>query len=79
VIGKQSLYNFMRMSEEEVAIRERAEGVDQRIQLAQGITEEEFSTLQKKKEVRRFPEVRQNTDADSGAACLTMRRRCQRR
>lgn len=58
--------------QEEVAIRERAEGVDQRIQLAQGITEEEFSTLQKKKEVRRFPEVRQNTDADCGAACLTM-------
>jgi ATP-binding cassette subfamily B protein len=58
--------------EEEVAVRERAEGVDQRIRLADAVTEEEFLTLEKKKEIVKFPIIRQNVEADCGAACLAM-------
>ncbi|MGI9304948.1 MAG: peptidase domain-containing ABC transporter [Gammaproteobacteria bacterium] len=58
--------------EEEVAIRERAEGVDQRIRLAKGITEREFLSIETEKDVRKFALVRQNNEEDCAAACLTM-------
>lgn len=58
--------------EEEVAVRERAEGVDQRIRLTDAVTEEEFLTLEKKHVIAKFPLIRQNVEADCGAACLAM-------
>lgn len=58
--------------EEEVAVRDRAEGVDQRIKLADAVSEEEFLALEKRKDIRRLSLVRQNVEADCGAACLTM-------
>ncbi|MBF0284680.1 MAG: peptidase domain-containing ABC transporter [Magnetococcales bacterium] len=60
---------------DELALRQRSEGVDQRIKLAQGVTEEEFLALEKGKEKGapgRFPLVKQRDDSDSGAACITM-------
>jgi len=56
---------------EELDIRRRAEGVDQRIKLARGITEDEFRALDKKQEITRFPDVRQTTESQNAAACLT--------
>ncbi len=58
--------------EEEVAVRARAEGVDQRIKLADAVTEEEFLVLERREKIRRFPLVRQSAEADCAAACLTM-------
>nr|MBS0021702.1 peptidase domain-containing ABC transporter [Gammaproteobacteria bacterium] len=58
--------------EEEVAVRARAEGVDQRIKLADAVSEEEFLDLEQREKIRRFPLVRQNTEADCAAACVTM-------
>ncbi|MGH8659467.1 MAG: peptidase domain-containing ABC transporter [Gammaproteobacteria bacterium] len=58
--------------EEEVAVRERAEGVDQRIKLADAVSEEEFLALEKRKDIRRLPLVKQQVESDCGAACLTM-------
>ncbi len=52
--------------------RERAEGVDLRIKLAEGLTEEEFSRFEEEKEISAFQVVRQNEEADCAAACLTM-------
>ena len=58
--------------EREIASRQRAEGVDQRIRLADAVTEDEFRELEKRKEIRRFPYVQQISEADAAAACLTM-------
>jgi ATP-binding cassette subfamily B protein len=60
---------------EEVDVRERAEGVDQRIRLAAGITEEEFRTMEaeeKTTQIKRFPHIKQRDESDCAAACLTM-------
>jgi ATP-binding cassette, subfamily B, bacterial HlyB/CyaB len=62
---------------EEVGVRDRTEGVDQRVQLAAGVTEDEFLDIErtekggKKGEITKFPVVKQRDDNDCGAACLT--------
>ncbi len=61
---------------EEVGIRERAEGVDQRVQLS-AVTEAEFLEMEKaekarKGDIKSFPIVKQRAESDCGAACLTM-------
>ncbi|MBF0188876.1 MAG: cyclic nucleotide-binding domain-containing protein, partial [Magnetococcales bacterium] len=59
--------------QEEVGVRERAEGLDQRIKLANGVTEEEYISLEgRKTDPRRFPIVKQRQESDCGAACLSM-------
>jgi ATP-binding cassette, subfamily B, bacterial HlyB/CyaB len=59
--------------QEELAIRKRAEGVDLRIKLADAVTEEEFRAMGgEQKEVVQFKVVRQESEADNAAACLTM-------
>ncbi len=65
---KQLLQN----EENEIAVRQRAEGVDQRIRLADAVTEEEFRAMDKKQDVKRFNVVKQSAEADCAAACLTM-------
>lgn len=63
---------------EESDIRLRAEGVDQRIRLREGVTEEEFREMEREEKkakrgaIRQFPLIRQRADSDCGAACLTM-------
>ena len=67
---------FLRDKEQtEVGIRQRAEGVDQRIRLA-AVTEAEYQEMQreeraKKGEIKSFPVVKQRAESDCGAACLT--------
>ncbi|MDO6461249.1 peptidase domain-containing ABC transporter [Granulosicoccaceae sp. 1_MG-2023] len=56
----------------EIAVRQRAEGMDQRIRLADAVTEEEFLAMEKKQDAKRFGVVRQNQEEDCAAACLTM-------
>ncbi|MCB1754650.1 MAG: peptidase domain-containing ABC transporter, partial [Gammaproteobacteria bacterium] len=58
--------------EDEIAVRQRAEGVDQRIRLADAVTEEEFLARESKQTVKGFNIVRQNAESDCAAACLTM-------
>ncbi len=58
--------------QQEAEVQSRAEGVDQRIKLADAITEEEFKTRVDHKEVTSFPEVKQDHEEDCGAACITM-------
>ncbi len=65
---KQLLQNEV----DEIEVRQRAEGVDQRIRLADAVTEEEFRTMDVKQDVKRFSVVRQNAEEDCPAACLTM-------
>ncbi|MBF0180572.1 MAG: peptidase domain-containing ABC transporter [Magnetococcales bacterium] len=62
---------------DELAVRQRAEGVDQRIRLSAGVTEEEYRIYAKEEQtrhaaIRHFPLVRQRAESDCGAACLTM-------
>lgn len=66
------LKELQKNEDDEIAVRARAEGVDQRIRLADAVTEEEFLKLEKGKEIRRFAVVRQHSEADCAAACLTM-------
>ncbi|MBF8271533.1 MAG: peptidase C39 [Magnetococcales bacterium] len=54
---------------QEIDYRLHAEGVDQRIRLS-GVTEAEFKAQQG--EIKTFSWVRQRTDSDGVAACLTM-------
>ena len=62
-----------RYEQDELSIRQRTEGVDQRIQLADSITEEEFrSRARIVDEAVKFKVVRQEREADNVAACLTM-------
>ncbi|QQP93677.1 peptidase domain-containing ABC transporter (plasmid) [Skermanella sp. TT6] len=56
---------------DEIAARRRAEGVDLRIKLAEGMSEDEFRAA-KAKEAAKLAVIRQNTQADSAAACLAM-------
>lgn len=66
-------YQSLRVKEQEEAeIKNRAEGADQRIRLANAITEEEFLAKHGAKAIEAFPEVRQLSEADNAAACLTM-------
>jgi ATP-binding cassette subfamily B protein len=59
--------------QDELSIRQRTEGVDQRIQLADSITEEEFRSRAKVQEEHvKFKVIRQEHDADNSATCLTM-------
>ena len=57
---------------DEIASRKRAEGVDLRIKLAEGLSEDEFRATSKVKETTKLAVVRQNTQADAAAACLAM-------
>ncbi|EWY37247.1 hypothetical protein N825_21190 [Skermanella stibiiresistens SB22] len=57
---------------DEIAARKRAEGVDLRIKLAEGLSEDEFRAAAKVKAATKFAVIRQNTQADSAAACLAM-------
>ncbi len=62
-----------RYEQEELSIRQRTEGVDQRIQLADSITEEEFRSRAKvTEEAVKFKIVKQEQEAGNVAACLTM-------
>ena len=62
-----------RYEQDELSIRQRTEGVDQRIQLADSITEVEFRARSKvAEEAVRFKVVKQEREADNVAACLTM-------
>ncbi|MBF0145976.1 MAG: ATP-binding cassette domain-containing protein [Magnetococcales bacterium] len=69
---------FLRDKEQqEIESRQRSEGVDQRVRLAAGVTEDEFRALErdergKKGGIKTFPVVRQRASSDCGAACLTM-------
>ncbi len=58
--------------ETEIGVQSRVEGVNQRIQLADAVTEEEFLAMGGVKDVKTFPVVKQIERADVGAACLTM-------
>lgn len=55
----------------EVSSIKRAEGADQRITI-DAITESEFKEATKKKEIHRFPIVKQQEESECAAACLTM-------
>ena len=62
-----------RYEQEEVGIRQRTEGVDQRIKLADAVTEDEFRSQSKVAvDTAKFKVVKQDRDADNVAACLTM-------
>ena len=66
-------YNSLKVREqEEKEIKSRAEGADQRIKLSDAVTEEEYLAKFGAKEIERFPNVRQFSDMDNAAACLTM-------
>ena len=71
---RQRIRELERYEQDELSIRQRTEGVDQRIQLADSITEEEYRARGGVKEETsvKFKVVRQNHDADNVAACLTM-------
>jgi len=59
--------------QDELSIRQRTEGVDQRIQLADSLTEDEFKSRAKVQEEHvKFKIIRQEHDADNAATCLTM-------
>jgi ATP-binding cassette subfamily B protein len=58
--------------QEELDVKDRAEGVNQRIRLSDAVTEEEFRSRSDAVEVVGFPEVRQTREEDCAAACLTM-------
>ena len=64
--------DLKKFEKEEMDLRRRAEGVDQRIKLARGLTGAEFRRLESTKEISKFPEVRQNRESQCAAACLTM-------
>jgi len=65
-------YNSLRIREnEEKEVKKRAEGADQRIRLADAVTEEEF-LAKHAKGIDKFPHVRQFSEQDNAAACLTM-------
>ena len=51
---------------------DRAKGVDMRIRLSESVTEEEFRALKQGKDIGKFPVVKQDDEAECGAACLTM-------
>ena len=57
---------------DELDARDRSEGLDLRIKLADAVTEEEFLRLEGEEEVSTFPTVRQGDETEAGAACLTM-------
>jgi len=69
---RERVKQLLKNEEDEIAVRQRAEGVDQRIRLADAVTEEEFRALDKKQDVKRFGIVRQSAETDCPAACLTM-------
>ena len=74
---RQRALSLQDKEQEEVKARHRSEGVDQRVRLAAGVTEEEFRLLEKeekgkKLDIKTFPLVRQRASSDCGAACLTM-------
>ncbi len=62
----------LRSAEESQAVTaKRSEGVDQRIRY-EALTEAEFKERVKKKEIHRFPLIRQTVEAQSAAACIAM-------
>ncbi len=63
---------FKAMEQQELAYRQRAEGIDQRIQLADAVTEEEFRRLDQTKDIKQFPAVLQTHGSECAAACITM-------
>ena len=63
---------FNAVEQQEIAYRQRAEGIDQRLHMADAVTEEEFRRLSKGKEIKQFHMVRQNHDSECAAACITM-------
>lgn len=71
---RQRVRDLERYEQDELSIRRRTEGVDQRVQLADSITEAEYRArggVQEEAAVK-FKVVRQNHEADNVAACLTM-------
>lgn len=70
---RQRARDLAKYEQEELAIRKRSEGVDLRIKLADAVTEEEFRAMGgEQKETAQFQVVRQDSEADNAAACLTM-------
>lgn len=63
---------FASVEDQELAYRQRAEGIDQRIHLADAVTEEEYLQLDRKKQIKQFPMVRQSHESECAAACVTM-------
>jgi ATP-binding cassette subfamily B protein len=69
LIRGRELKDFER---QEIATRNRAEGVDQRVKLADAVSEAEFRALQAETGVAAFGLVRQGDESEAGLACLTM-------
>jgi subfamily B ATP-binding cassette protein HlyB/CyaB len=69
---QERVARFKAIEQQEIAYRQRAEGMDQRLQLADAVTEDEFLQLEKKKDIRQFPLVRQTHQSECAAACITM-------
>lgn len=69
---RERVAGFAAVEEQEQAYRQRAEGIDQRIHLADAVTEEEFLQLDQKKQIKQFPLVRQSHESECAAACITM-------
>ncbi|MGN7610465.1 peptidase domain-containing ABC transporter [Magnetococcales bacterium HHB-1] len=64
---------FILKEQQELAKKQLNEGIEQRIKLKEGVTEEEFLALQKEtKTITTFPVVNQRTDSEAAAACLAM-------
>ncbi len=63
---------LMEYEREELAARNRAEGVDLRIKLADAVTEDEFRAMESSEDITDFPVVNQGDDTEAAAACLTM-------
>jgi len=66
------LQELDRIEQEELQTRRRVEGVDLRVRLAQGVTEDEFKALGGQKEIPKLKVVRQQSEAECAAACLNM-------
>ncbi|MCK5296416.1 MAG: peptidase domain-containing ABC transporter [Alphaproteobacteria bacterium] len=69
---RERVVELQQYEEEELNIRKRSEGLDLRIKLAEGLTEEDFKQLEKKEEVSKYPIIRQSREEETAVACLTM-------
>jgi len=52
--------------------RQKAEGADLRVHLADAVTEEEFKDSVQHKQIRKFPLINQLNESDCAANCITM-------
>jgi len=70
---RSRLWELDRVAADELRTRDRVEGVDQRVELAKGVTEDEFRAVDKDvgKAAVKLPVVRQDHESECAAACLT--------